>query len=182
MLGVRSCGLRNIIMPVYDKPNFCIGIRRTKVHTPCLPEILNRSSSSSPFPSRILSSLSLRDSSRSQHHPFSSLLFQLSLSGALMSRLTLSRMAPWVAARIQKNQRLLSSAVTQPSPSPESLEPVHMTDNCIRVCTPLSLSLYLSIYLSIYLSHSSSTDQLTMLIDQLQQNMASIYLSLLILR
>jgi hypothetical protein len=117
---------------------------------------------------------------RSQHHPFSSLLFQLSLSGALMSRLTLSRMAPWVAARIQKNQRLLSSAVTQPSPSPESLEPVHMTDNCIRVCTPLSLSL--SLYLSIYLSHSSSTDQLTMLIDQLQQNMASSYLSLLILR
>ncbi|KAF3340846.1 iron-sulfur assembly protein IscA-like 2 [Carex littledalei] len=49
-----------------------------------------------------------------------------------MSRSILWRMAPFITGRVQRNQRLLSSVVAQSSSSPESTEPVHMTDNCIR--------------------------------------------------
>ncbi|KAJ4783263.1 Iron-sulfur cluster biosynthesis family protein [Rhynchospora pubera] len=50
-----------------------------------------------------------------------------------MSRSILRRMAPWITEKVRTNQRLLlSSAVAQSSPSPQSPEPVHMTDNCIR--------------------------------------------------
>ncbi|XP_078159219.1 iron-sulfur cluster biosynthesis family protein [Carex rostrata] len=55
-----------------------------------------------------------------------------------MSRSILWRMAPFITGRIQRNQRLLSSVVAQTSSLPESTEPVHMTDNCIRRLKELS--------------------------------------------